>query len=72
MRRAEPADAEDREVVGAPDLVELVADAREIDGGGGGGRRPARLEEIQRVVADDRDVLADDGLRAEYLRGLGE
>jgi hypothetical protein len=31
-----------------------------------------RLEEIQRVVADARDVLADDRLRAEYLRGLGE
>jgi hypothetical protein len=31
-----------------------------------------RLEEIQRVVADARDVLADDRLRSEYLRGLGE
>jgi hypothetical protein len=31
-----------------------------------------RLEEIQRVVADARDVLADDRLREEYLRGLGE
>jgi hypothetical protein len=31
-----------------------------------------RLDEIQRVVADARDVLADDRLRAEYLRGLGE
>jgi CheY-like chemotaxis protein len=33
---------------------------------------PGRLDEIQRVVADARDVLADDRLRAEYLRGLGE
>jgi hypothetical protein len=32
----------------------------------------ARLDEIQRVVADARDVLADDRLRTEYLRGLGE
>jgi hypothetical protein len=31
-----------------------------------------RLDEIQRVVADARDVLADDRLRSEYLRGLGE
>ncbi len=31
-----------------------------------------RLEEIRRVVADARDVLADDRLRDEYLRGLGE
>jgi CheY-like chemotaxis protein len=31
-----------------------------------------RLEEILRVVEDARDVLADDFLRAEYLRGLGE
>ena len=31
-----------------------------------------RLDEIQRVVADARDVLADDRLRGEYLRGLGE
>jgi hypothetical protein len=32
---------------------------------------PGRLDEIQRVLADARDVLADDRLRAEYLRGLG-
>jgi CheY-like chemotaxis protein len=32
----------------------------------------ARLDEIQRVLADARDVLADDRLRGEYLRGLGE
>jgi YD repeat-containing protein len=31
-----------------------------------------RLDEIQRVIADARDVLADDRLRSEYLRGLGE
>jgi CheY-like chemotaxis protein len=31
-----------------------------------------RLDEILRVVEDARDVLADDFLRAEYLRGLGE
>jgi hypothetical protein len=31
----------------------------------------ARLDEIQRVLADARDVLADDRLREEYLRGLG-
>ncbi len=31
-----------------------------------------RLDEIRRVVADARDVLADDRLRDEYLRGLGE
>jgi ribosomal protein L29 len=31
---------------------------------------PARLEEIRRVVAEAREVLADDALRAEYLRGL--
>jgi hypothetical protein len=31
-----------------------------------------RLEEIHRVLADARDVLADDRLREEYLRGLGE
>jgi hypothetical protein len=30
----------------------------------------ARLDEIQRVLADARDVLADDRLRGEYLRGL--
>jgi preprotein translocase subunit Sec63 len=33
---------------------------------------PARLDEIRRVVADARDVLCDDAIRAEYLRGLGE
>jgi hypothetical protein len=31
-----------------------------------------RLDEIRAVVADARDVLADDRLRDEYLRGLGE
>ncbi len=31
---------------------------------------PARLEEIRRVVGEAREVLADDTLRAEYLRGL--
>jgi ribosomal protein L29 len=30
----------------------------------------ARLEEIRRVVAEAREVLAEDALRAEYLRGL--
>jgi CheY-like chemotaxis protein len=30
-----------------------------------------RLEEIRRVVADAREVLADDRLRGEYLRGIG-
>ncbi|HTN52467.1 MAG TPA: DUF4388 domain-containing protein, partial [Anaeromyxobacter sp.] len=33
---------------------------------------PERLAEILQVVRDARDVLADDRLRAEYLRGLGE
>ena len=33
---------------------------------------PAALDEILRVVADAREVLADDRLRAEYLGGLGE
>ncbi|WP_242394624.1 DUF4388 domain-containing protein, partial [Anaeromyxobacter oryzisoli] len=33
---------------------------------------PATLAEIQAVVKDARDVLADDRLRDEYLRGLGE
>jgi hypothetical protein len=33
---------------------------------------PAKLDEIRQVVADARDVLADDALRAEYLTGLGE
>ena len=32
---------------------------------------PARLEEIRRVVADAREVLVDEQLRAEYVRGLG-
>jgi hypothetical protein len=32
---------------------------------------PARLEEIRRVVADAREVLADPFLREEYQRGLG-
>jgi hypothetical protein len=32
---------------------------------------PARLEEIRRVVAEAREVLEDDPLRQEYLRGLG-
>ena len=31
---------------------------------------PARLEEIRRVVADAREVLADPFLREEYERGL--
>ncbi|WP_152643367.1 DUF4388 domain-containing protein, partial [Anaeromyxobacter sp. PSR-1] len=30
------------------------------------------LQEIQQVVLDARDVLADDRLRQEYLRGLGD
>ena len=30
----------------------------------------ARLEEIRLVVADAREVLSDDRLRAEYVRGL--
>ncbi|WP_242346483.1 DUF4388 domain-containing protein [Anaeromyxobacter terrae] len=33
---------------------------------------PAALDEILTVVADAREVLADDRLRAEYLGGLGE
>jgi hypothetical protein len=33
---------------------------------------PAALTEIHAVVCDARDVLADDRLREEYLRGLGE
>jgi len=33
---------------------------------------PARLAEIRSVVGDAREVLADDALRAEYLKGLGE
>jgi hypothetical protein len=33
---------------------------------------PARLEEIRRVVGEAREVLADDQLRAEYLRGLSK
>jgi hypothetical protein len=33
--------------------------------------RAERLEEIRRVVGDAREVLADDRLRGEYLRGLG-
>jgi hypothetical protein len=40
--------------------------------GGGEAGLPARLAEIRQVVADARDVLADDALRAEYVRGLGE
>jgi 3-keto-L-gulonate-6-phosphate decarboxylase len=31
---------------------------------------PARLEEIRRVVADAREVLADPFLREEYERGM--
>jgi hypothetical protein len=30
------------------------------------------LQEIQQVLVDARDVLADDRLRQEYLRGLGD
>jgi len=30
-----------------------------------------RLDEIVRVVVDAREVLANDRLREEYLRGLG-
>jgi hypothetical protein len=33
---------------------------------------PARLAEILQVVHDAREVLADERLRDEYLRGLGE
>ena len=33
---------------------------------------PARLAEILQVVQDAREVLADDRLRDEYLRGLGD
>jgi CheY-like chemotaxis protein len=33
---------------------------------------PERLAEILQVVRDARDVLADDHLRDEYLRGLGD
>jgi hypothetical protein len=33
---------------------------------------PERLEEIARVVSDAREVLADERLREEYLKGLGE
>jgi hypothetical protein len=31
----------------------------------------AKLQEIQHVVAEARAVLVDDGLRSEYLRGIG-
>ena len=34
--------------------------------------RDERLDEILRVVADAREILVDDRLRDEYLRGLGE
>jgi hypothetical protein len=33
---------------------------------------PARLAEILQVIQDAREVLADDRLREEYLRGLGD
>ncbi|HET6440323.1 MAG TPA: DUF4388 domain-containing protein [Anaeromyxobacter sp.] len=33
---------------------------------------PARLAEIHQVVRDAREVLSDDRLRDEYLRGLGD
>ncbi len=33
---------------------------------------PARLSEIVQVLQDAREVLADDRLREEYLRGLGD
>jgi hypothetical protein len=32
---------------------------------------PGRLEEIRRVVADAREVLSDERLRTEYVRGMG-
>ena len=32
---------------------------------------PSRLAEILQVIGDAREVLADDRLRDEYLRGLG-
>jgi curved DNA-binding protein CbpA len=32
---------------------------------------PEKLEEILRVVADAREVLADERLREEYLHGVG-
>jgi DnaJ-class molecular chaperone len=31
-----------------------------------------KLAEIQRVLREAREVLADDQLRAEYIRGLGD
>jgi len=32
---------------------------------------PEKLEEVRRVIAEARDVLADDALRAEYVEALG-
>lgn len=33
---------------------------------------PGRVDEILRVIADAKDILVDDRLRNEYLRGLGD
>ena len=44
VRRAEPPDPEDGEVVGPPDLVELVPDPGEVDGRRRRRRRPPPLE----------------------------
>lgn len=50
--------------------------ASEFDPGRYAGYResglPDKLDEILRVVAEAREVLSDDALRAEYLVGLGE
>jgi hypothetical protein len=54
----------------AADRLLAEFDPRKLAGSGDEGLT-ARLEEIRRVVSDAREVLADDALRAEYLRGLG-
>ncbi len=62
----------------SPYEVREAADrlAAEFDPGRYAGYRepglPDKLDEVLRVVAEAREVLSDDALRAEYLVGLGE
>ncbi|BDG04387.1 response regulator [Anaeromyxobacter oryzae] len=59
------------EVREASDRLLAELDPRRYDGARDD-TLPATLAEIHAVVKDARDVLADDRLREEYLRGLGD
>jgi preprotein translocase subunit Sec63 len=51
--------------------AQLLFDLEAVRPAPGGGPR-SDLQEVRQVVLDAREVLADDDLRAAYLKGIGD